>query len=161
MKDSKDFAVELFYELAWRKGLKTNSLSKDELCQLWQEMADQHFDSRLQIFFDMCDKNGDGRISEDEVKEVIVLSSSTNKLTKMNDNAAEYSDLIMEELDPDHLGYIKIWQLEALLQGMVNTYGNEGYVKHNKTLSKTMIPKRWRSPIYKLLEMAKDFFHEN
>jgi respiratory burst oxidase len=51
--------VELFDALARRKGLKTNSLSKDEFHQFWQEMADQNFDSRLQIFFDMCDKNGD------------------------------------------------------------------------------------------------------
>lgn len=161
MKDSKEFAVELFDALARRKGLETNCLSKDELYQFWQEMADQNFDSRLQIFFDMCDKNGDGRISEDEVKEVIVLSASANKLAKLKENAAEYAGLIMEELDPDHLGYIEIWQLEALLQGMVNTYGNEGCVKHNKTLSKTMIPKRWRSPIYRFLEVAKDFVHEN
>jgi len=55
MKDSKEFAVELFDALARRKGLKTNSLSKDELRQFWQEMADQNFDSRLQIFFDMYD----------------------------------------------------------------------------------------------------------
>ena len=71
-------------------------------------MADQNFDSRLQIFFDMCDKNGNGRISEDESKEVIVLSASANKLAKLKENAAEYSGLIMEELDPDHLGYIEV-----------------------------------------------------
>ena len=53
MKDSKEFAVELFDALARRKGLTTNTLSKDELRQFWQEMADQNFDSRLQIFFDM------------------------------------------------------------------------------------------------------------
>jgi Ca2+-binding EF-hand superfamily protein len=43
-------------------------------------MVDQNFDSRIQIFFDMYDKSGDGRISEDEVKEVIVLTASANKL---------------------------------------------------------------------------------
>ena len=53
MKDSKEFAVELFDALARRKGLTTNTLSKHELRQFWQEMADQNFDSRLQIFFDM------------------------------------------------------------------------------------------------------------
>eukprot|EP01018_Ginkgo_biloba_P018553 Gb_27290 [translate_table: standard] len=161
MRDSKEFAVELFDALARRKGVKTNSLSKDELREFWQEMADQNFDSRLQIFFDMCDKNGDGRISEDEVKEVIVLSASANKLAKLKGNATEYAALIMEELDPDNLGYIEIWQLEALLQGMVRGYGNEASLKHSKTLSKTMIPKRWRSPIYRFLEITSDFTHEN
>eukprot|EP00252_Welwitschia_mirabilis_P025190 TRINITY_DN7776_c0_g1_i2.p1 TRINITY_DN7776_c0_g1~~TRINITY_DN7776_c0_g1_i2.p1 ORF type:complete len:585 (-),score=75.70 TRINITY_DN7776_c0_g1_i2:1329-3083(-) len=161
MKDSKEFALEIFDALARRKGIKTDCLGKEELRQFWHEMADQNFDSRLQIFFDMCDKNGDGRISEDEVKEVIVLSASANRLAKLKENAAQYAGLIMEELDPDHRGYIEIWQLEELLQGMVKSYGNEELEKRSKTLRRTMIPKRWRSPVYRHLERARDFLHEN
>jgi hypothetical protein len=90
-----------------------------------------------------CDKNADGRISEEEVKEVrfiyilhacmfwffvdmvfsivrglsqlmhllsqiIALSASANKLSKLKDQAEEYAALIMEELDPDNLGYIEV-----------------------------------------------------
>ena len=96
------------------------------------------------------DKDADGRIAEEEVKEVkttitllldnmlavvnshllydlisqekyavceckycitlqiIALSASANKLSKIQDRAEEYAALIMEELDPDNLGYIEV-----------------------------------------------------
>lgn len=40
--------------------------------------------------------------------KVILLSASANKLTNLKDHAASYASLIMEELDPDHLGYIEV-----------------------------------------------------
>lgn len=55
-----------------------------------------------------CDKNGDGKLTEEEVKEVIVLSASANRLGNLKKNAAAYASLIMEELDPDHKGYIEV-----------------------------------------------------
>jgi len=55
-----------------------------------------------------CDKNGDGKLTEDEVKEVILLSASANKLAKLKNHAATYASLIMEKLDPDHRGYIEV-----------------------------------------------------
>ncbi|KAM0953237.1 putative NAD(P)H oxidase (H(2)O(2)-forming) [Dioscorea sansibarensis] len=109
MADSKEFAGELFDALARRRMLDPdNGVTKDQLKGFWEEMSDQNFDSRLQIFFDMCDKNGDGKLTEDEVKEVIILSASANKLAKLKANAATYAALIMEELDPDHHGYIEV-----------------------------------------------------
>lgn len=42
------------------------------------------------------------------MKEVIVLSASANKLGNLKQNAWIYAALIMEELDPDHLGYIEV-----------------------------------------------------
>ncbi|KAK6144513.1 hypothetical protein DH2020_021333 [Rehmannia glutinosa] len=57
-----------------------------------------------------CDKNGDGKLSEDEVKEVLVMSASANKLSKFKQHAATYASLIMEELDPDHQGYIELFK---------------------------------------------------
>lgn len=160
--DTKEFALQLFDALARRKGVQSDSLSKDELHQFWQDMADQNFDSRLQIFFDMCDKNGDGRISEEEVKEVIELSASANKLPNMKRNAAEYAALIMDELDPDNLGHIEIWQLETLLQGMVKSYGgNEEGLKQSKRFCRTMIPQRWRGPIHKYKELAGEYIQEH
>ncbi|GLJ40328.1 hypothetical protein SUGI_0829120 [Cryptomeria japonica] len=159
--ETKEFALELFDALKRRKGLQSDSVSKDELHKFWQDMADQNFDSRLQIFFDMCDKNGDGRISEDEVKEVIELSASANKLQNMKRNAAEYAALIMDELDPDNLGHIEIWQLETLLQGMVKSYGNEEGLKQSKRFCRTMIPQRWRGPIHRYMEVASEYIKEH
>ncbi|XP_077235605.1 putative respiratory burst oxidase homolog protein H [Tasmannia lanceolata] len=162
MADSKEFAKDLFDALARRRNLgKKPSISKDELREFWEEMADQNFDSRLEIFFDMCDKNGDGKLSEDEVKEVIELSASENKLVKLKRHAATYAALIMEELDPDHLGYIEIWQLETLLQGMVNSQQRVNKCKRSQTLTMTMIPHRYRNPVNRFLSRTSDIIHEN
>ncbi|OMO67594.1 Calcium-binding EF-hand [Corchorus capsularis] len=84
-----------------------DGITKEELQSFWQEMTNQDLDSRLQIFFDMCDKDGDGKLSEEEVKEILVSSACANKLGKFKEQAARYAALIMEELDPDHLGYIE------------------------------------------------------
>ncbi|KHG03419.1 Respiratory burst oxidase A [Gossypium arboreum] len=107
MKDSKEFALEMFDALSRRRRLKVEKISKDELYEYWSQITDQSFDSRLQIFFDMVDKNEDGRITEAEVKEIIMLSASANKLSRLKEQAEEYAALIMEELDPERLGYIE------------------------------------------------------
>lgn len=43
------------------------------------------------------------------MEKVIVLSASANKLANLKKQAAEYAALIMEELDPDHQGYIEVF----------------------------------------------------
>lgn len=40
--------------------------------------------------------------------QIITLSASANKLSKILEQAEEYAALIMEELDPDNLGYIDV-----------------------------------------------------
>jgi hypothetical protein len=40
--------------------------------------------------------------------QIITLSASANKLSKIKERAEEYTALIMEELDPDGLGYIEV-----------------------------------------------------
>jgi hypothetical protein len=40
--------------------------------------------------------------------QIIMLSASANKLSKLKDQAEEYAALIMEELDPEGLGYIEV-----------------------------------------------------
>lgn len=40
--------------------------------------------------------------------QVIILSASANKLVRLKTHAATYASLIMEELDPDDLGYIEV-----------------------------------------------------
>ncbi|NP_001352479.1 Respiratory burst oxidase homolog protein E [Zea mays] len=115
MVDSKEFAVGIFDALARRRRQNLERITKEELYDFWLQISDQSFDARLQIFFDMVDTNVDGRITREEVQELIVLSASANKLAKLKEQAEEYASLIMEELDPEKLGYIELWQLEALL----------------------------------------------
>jgi respiratory burst oxidase len=40
--------------------------------------------------------------------QIISLSASANKLSKLKERADEYTALIMEELDRDNLGYIEV-----------------------------------------------------
>ncbi|KAI8020217.1 hypothetical protein LOK49_LG04G00046 [Camellia lanceoleosa] len=115
MVDSKEFAVGIFDALARRSRQRLGKITKEELYNFWLQISDPSFDARLQIFFDMVDRNEDGRITREEVQELLLLSASANKLSKLKERAEEYASLIMEELDPENLGYIEIWQLETLL----------------------------------------------
>ncbi|CAM0882847.1 unnamed protein product [Alopecurus aequalis] len=131
MTESEEFALELFDTLSRRRQMKLDMINKEELREIWQQITDNSFDSRLQIFFDMVDKNADGRIGEAEVKEIIMLSASANKLSRLKEQAEEYAALIMEELDPEELGYIELWQLETLL------LQKDTYVNYSQALSCT------------------------
>ncbi|CAI8589704.1 unnamed protein product [Vicia faba] len=115
MEDSKEFAVGIFDALARKERKAVSKITKEELHQFWLQISNQSFDARLQIFFDMADSNEDGRISREEVQELIMLSASANNLSKLKEQAEGYAALIMEELDPENLGYIELWQLEMLL----------------------------------------------
>lgn len=42
------------------------------------------------------------------MEKIVVLSASANKLANLKQQAALYATLIMEKLDPDHLGYIEV-----------------------------------------------------
>ncbi|KAK9131474.1 hypothetical protein Sjap_011961 [Stephania japonica] len=131
MTDSKEFALGMFDALARRKRQKIERITKEELYDFWLQISDHSFDARLQIFFDMADSNEDGRITRDEVQELIMLSASANKLSKLKEQAEEYASLIMEELDPENLGYIELWQLEALL------LQRDNYMNYSRPLSTT------------------------
>ncbi|XP_008800853.2 respiratory burst oxidase homolog protein B-like [Phoenix dactylifera] len=115
MVGSEEFALEVYDALARRRGIMAAMLTKEELQEFWEQLSDESFDARLQTFFDMVDKDADGRITEVEVKEIISLSASANKLSKIQERADEYTALIMEELDPNHLGYVELFNLEMLL----------------------------------------------
>ncbi|CAN1778336.1 Respiratory burst oxidase homolog protein F [Linum perenne] len=151
MKDSKEFALELFDGLSRRRRLKIEKLSKEELYEFWSQITDDSFDSRLQIFFDMVDKNEDGRLTEEDVKEIIMLSASANKLSRLKEQAEEYAALIMEELDPERLGYIELWQLETLLL-QKDTYQNYSQAMSytSQALSQNLQGIRMRSPIRRM-----------
>ncbi|GLT90839.1 hypothetical protein SLE2022_087560 [Rubroshorea leprosula] len=157
MKDSKEFALELFDALSRRRRLRVDKISRDELYEYWSQITDQSFDSRLQIFFDMVNKNEDGRITEEEVKEIIMLSASANKLSRLNEQADEYAALIMEELDPERLGYIELWQLETLLL-QKDTYlsYSQALSYTSQALSQNLQGLRKKSPIRRL---STDFLY--
>ncbi|KAG9129272.1 hypothetical protein Leryth_015661 [Lithospermum erythrorhizon] len=152
MGKSKEFAGELFEALARRRSVGAgDGISIKELEQFWADMTNHDMDLRLRIFFDMCDKNGDGKLSENEVKEVLAMSGSANKLTNFEKHAGDYAALIMEELDPDHLGYIEIRQLQALLQDMSEETSRSKKTHYSVALATTMIPEVYRTPILKFL----------
>ncbi|OMO86717.1 Calcium-binding EF-hand [Corchorus capsularis] len=149
MNESKEFAGELFEALARRRGITTSAISKADLREFWEQITDQGFDARLQTFFDMVDKNADGRITEEEVKEIIALSASANKLSKIQDSAEEYAALIMEELDKDNLGYIEIYNLETLLLQAPSQSANLVTDSRilSRMLSEKLVPTKERNPI--------------
>lgn len=53
MKESKQFAGELFDALSRRRNISGDSITKDQLKDFWEQIADQSFDCRLKTFFDM------------------------------------------------------------------------------------------------------------
>ncbi|KAK4282786.1 hypothetical protein QN277_014120 [Acacia crassicarpa] len=140
MNESSEFAGEMFDALARRRGIVSASVTKEELREFWEQIADQSFDSRLQAFLDMVDKDADGRITEEEVKEIIALSASANKYSKIKELAEEYAALIMEELDPDNLGYIEVYHLETLfLQALAQSTHTDNRVL-SQMLSQKLVP---------------------
>ncbi|KAF4352075.1 respiratory burst oxidase homolog protein B [Cannabis sativa] len=165
MNESNEFANELFDALARRRGITSSSVNKAELREFWEQISDQSFDARLQTFFDMVDKNADGRINGEEVKEIITLSAGANKLSKIQERAEEYAALIMEELDPDNLGYIEIYNLEMLLlQGPIQSSnlkpGTESRVL-SQMLSQKLVPTKDSNPIKREYRRFKYFIEDN
>ncbi|KAF6157047.1 hypothetical protein GIB67_041508 [Kingdonia uniflora] len=93
-----------------------------------------------------ADSNEDRRITREEVQEarlIIITNLSNNFMLKYTDNAQCFCkqafqierasegvpSLIMEELDPENLEYIELWQLEGLL------LQRENYLNHSRPLS--------------------------
>ncbi|KAI4983608.1 hypothetical protein ZWY2020_025474 [Hordeum vulgare] len=139
MVDSKEFAVGIFDALA-RRRQTLQRVTKEELHDFWLQISDQSFDARLQIFFDMVDTNVDGRITREEVQELIVLSASANKLSRLKEQAEEYALLIMEELDPEGLGYIEVphrtrTNTAALLPSWALLLQRDAYMSYSRPLS--------------------------
>ncbi|XP_026447126.1 respiratory burst oxidase homolog protein D-like isoform X2 [Papaver somniferum] len=113
---SNEFALELFDALARRRKITADSINKDEFKEFWEQISAKDFNSRLRIFFDMVDKDANGRLDVDEVRQIIKYSASANKLSNINGRAQEYATMIMEELDEEKLGYIMIDKLEMLFR---------------------------------------------
>ncbi|XP_062182578.1 respiratory burst oxidase homolog protein B-like [Phragmites australis] len=159
-----EFAGELFDALARRRNIPGDSISKAELLEFWDQLSDTSFDSRLQTFFDMVDKDADGRITEEEVKEIITLSASANKLSKVQDQAEEYARLIMEELDPANLGYIELYNLEMLLLQAPSQsvrIGTTNSRNLSQMLSQNLRPTAEPNPLRRWYRRAQYFLEDN
>ncbi|KAJ8572869.1 hypothetical protein K7X08_009380 [Anisodus acutangulus] len=106
------------------------------------------------------DKDADGRITQEEVKEIVSLSASANKLSKIQDHSDEYAALIMEELDPGNVGYIELYNLETLLLQAPNHSMNlstNSRVILSQMLSQKLKPTKERNPCKRKL----DYFIED
>ncbi|EFH50938.1 hypothetical protein ARALYDRAFT_489958 [Arabidopsis lyrata subsp. lyrata] len=159
-ENSKEFADELFDAMCRRRRLMVDKINLQELYEFWYQITDESFDSRLQIFFDMV-KNGDGRITENEVKEIIILSASANNLLRLRERAEEYAALIMEELAPDGLysQYIELKDLEMLLleKDISHSY-SQPFSQTSRALSQNLKDTRWgisRNLLYSLQDNWK------
>nr|KAJ0226000.1 hypothetical protein LSAT_V11C100035250 [Lactuca sativa] len=114
-KDSQDFAEELFDVLSRDSYPKVDSIDKEQMKGFWEQISGQSFDSRLQTFLAMIDRDARDMIRYDDVRRIISLSASANKLSNVMNKAEEYAVFIMEELDPGSLGYILTENLKMLL----------------------------------------------
>ncbi|KAJ8759373.1 hypothetical protein K2173_006893 [Erythroxylum novogranatense] len=161
-KESKEFAGELFRALARRNNITGDSINKAQLKQFWDQISDESFDSRLQTFFSMVDRDADGRITEEEVGEIISLSASANKLSNIQKQAKEYAALIMEELDPDDAGYIMIYNLETLLLQAPNQSVRVGDSRVlSQLLSQKLKPTQENNPLRRWYQSVKYFLMDN
>ncbi|OMP08895.1 Cytochrome b245, heavy chain [Corchorus capsularis] len=162
MNQSKEFAGELFQALARRHNVTGDLINKTQLKLFWDQISDESFDSRLQTFFDMVDKDADGRITEEEVREIISLSASANKLNNIQKQAEEYAALIMEELDPDNAGYIMIHNLETLLLQAPNQSVRIGDSRIlSQMLSQKLKPTQENNPLKRGYQKTKYFIMDN
>ncbi|KAJ6683051.1 RESPIRATORY BURST OXIDASE-like protein B [Salix koriyanagi] len=108
-------------------------------------------------------KDADGRIAEEEVKEIIALSASANKLSKIQERAEEYAALIMEELDPASLGFIELYNLEMLLLQAPNQSSNLPTDSRmlSQLLSQKLVPTKDHNPIKRGYRGLSYFVEDN
>lgn len=54
-----------------------------------------------------------------------------------------------------------MWQLETLLRGMVSSEENKQLTKKTQTLTRAMIPKKYRTPVSRFVSETTEIIHEN
>ncbi|KAK4839957.1 hypothetical protein QYF36_026202 [Acer negundo] len=165
--NSKEFASELFRALA--RKYKTSggdciccTINKAQLKDFWDQISDESSDSRLRTFLDMIDKDADGIITKNEVKEIISLSASANKLSNIQKQAEEYAEFIVEVLDPDQVGYIKVHNLETLLLQATNQSVRTGERQSLiQSLCQDLEPIKEKNPLRRWYQKIKYFLMDN
>ncbi|RVW26392.1 Respiratory burst oxidase-like protein D [Vitis vinifera] len=158
-KDSKDFADALFHALARRHNLTGDSIDQTQLKAFWEQISNQGFDSRLQTFFDMMDKT---LMVESQKKKSESLSAAANKLSNIQKQANEYAAFIMEELDPDNVGYIMVQNLETLLLQEPNQSFSVGDSRIlSQLLSQKLKPTQENNPLKRWCHKTKYLVMDN
>ncbi|KAL1211190.1 Respiratory burst oxidase-like protein C [Cardamine amara subsp. amara] len=114
--NAKEFALELFDALARRRFIRRDMIDKGQLLEFWEQINDQSFDSRFMMILDIADKDDDGRLTQDEVKEFITLIASANNMSTIENKTNKYAAQIMEEFDPHEFGYITVEGFKMLLK---------------------------------------------
>ncbi|RZC89289.1 hypothetical protein C5167_029194 [Papaver somniferum] len=163
-EDSKMFALELFDALSRRTNIRKESVTENELRVFWRK-----YQMRTSIRgFRLSLPYADGRITQEEIEEIITLSASTNKLSKIDkQQAQEYALFIMELLDPDNSGYIMVEDLKILLwQSPRQMVREEASEELSKYLSEMLYHNKLKRAkkinlVSRLYQSSKYFFSDN
>ncbi|XP_004148243.2 putative respiratory burst oxidase homolog protein H isoform X3 [Cucumis sativus] len=112
---SKHFAYELFDVLSKRKKIKPDDgITLQQLKEFWDELKRDDQETRLAIFFDLCDLNDDDKISKEEIETILKWTASANNLKSIENQIENYASLIIKEFDPDGNGSIETWKYVAI-----------------------------------------------
>ncbi|KAL5833937.1 hypothetical protein ACOSQ3_017614 [Xanthoceras sorbifolium] len=158
--DANELALELFDALTLIHNTSRIWITKYQLRKFWDQICNHNIDFTLQTSNYKVD--ADGLITEEEVKRIISLSGFANKLSNIHKQAEEYATLIMEELDPNRLGYITRDSLEKLLlQAPNQVVEGGGRRKLSKMLSQKMKTTQIHNPIWRCYHSTKHFLIDN
>ncbi|CAN1296738.1 Respiratory burst oxidase homolog protein F [Linum perenne] len=127
LQQSPEFASQLLRALRGRRrstsrrrtGRDYNrGITIRELYSHWHRLTSPSFtfQSSSNLLFDICDRDMDGRINQVDIKQALLLSASTNRLSVTHEEAQEHAASIMEVLDSKRCGYIEPNELAALLR---------------------------------------------
>ncbi|KAI3773500.1 hypothetical protein L1987_48030 [Smallanthus sonchifolius] len=72
--DPEYFSERLFDSLCRRRNIAGEMINKKQFEEFWAQIVNPSFDSTLQTFFDLVDKDGDGKITRKEITEVIAVA---------------------------------------------------------------------------------------
>ncbi|KAJ3688500.1 hypothetical protein LUZ61_017664 [Rhynchospora tenuis] len=158
MQGSEEFSAQVFDALARRRGITAQLLTRDQVLDFWEQLSNRSFDARLQTFFDMVDKNADGQITKDEIKEMLQLTASASNLTRIEEKVDEYASLLMEVLDPENLGYIEVQNLQNVLLPV-----GQSQLQQESDLAGTtgLVPTKEGDPIRRLGNSFSYFLSDN
>ncbi|CAK9330068.1 unnamed protein product [Citrullus colocynthis] len=138
MSETQEFAYQLLRALRRRKNWKIE-ITKSEFHILWCQLTHSSVNSRTTTLFHLCDRNMDERVTEKDIKQMIMLTASTNKLSMTHEEGEDYAALIMEELDEEKQGYLELPQFEKLFKisspeavSPLNKQSSNTHIRHRR-----------------------------